>query len=235
MYPGGAVTQYAGVYLSGARQVSMPANDVPVELFFGVALDSASAASTTNTINVVRRGDVQVLAGEALAVGDEVTCYGTSGYFYVAEAGDPVAGICTKAASGSGVLANVELGAKNPASTTAGSVVRYSAAANITDDTSFTLPNPAGTYILDYVAIVADGVVTGGLKLGTTSGGAEIFTGWATASGTKVYRPSSCADAVTAAADAWVLTAGDTLFLADVTSWNSVTISNFVIQFIRIY
>jgi hypothetical protein len=234
MLPGAAVTQYAGVYLSGARQVSMPANDVPIEVF-GVAYQSASEASTTATIDVHIGGEVQAIAGEALSVGDEVTCYGTTGRFYKANAGDPVAGVVTKAASGAGVLCNIELGIKRPASTEAGEIVRYTAPASITDDTSFTLPCPAGTYELVMAYWEADGIVTGGLKLGTTSGGAEIFTGWATSNGANIYKPSDAADAVAAAAASWTFTAADTLYLADVTDWDSKTISKLILEFRRLY
>ena len=228
-FPGAAITQYAGVYVSGAKQVKMPTSDVPV-VCYGIAIEAATAASTTHAIPVVLRGQVTAIAGEALSIGNLLTLKGSSGRFWIAKDGDPIAGICLQAASAAGYLFSMELLALGKES----SDVKYVAAASITDDTSFTLDNAAGTYIIDYVYIVADGVVTGGLKLGTNSGGAEIFTGWATANGTKVYRPSSCADAVTAAADAFTLTADDTLYLADVTAWNSVTISAFVIKFIKI-
>lgn len=193
----------------------------------GIALDTY--ASGDKTAQFVNEGRIEFFAEGSIAVNDALTPAATAGAFRKAQAGEFTVGRALKAASTTErCLGEFDFAGAVGGLASADKVVYYNAA--ITANTNVTLPNVAGTYLIEslYIKETASANVTGGVTVGTTAGGTELFTAITVASGTAYYKGPSDAVAL-----AITLAAASPLSIQS-SNWNSASII-FSLTLRRIY
>lgn len=101
--------------------------------------------------------------------------------------------------------------------------IRGSALAKTAAFTLASVLPEAGTYLVKQIVIVetAGNAVTGGIKIGTTSGGAEVVTAQAVGASGQVN--------ATLAKSVFVLAAAQTFYVDAVSAWNSANINLYVV------
>jgi len=209
---GAAITDHYCVYQSAENTVQHA--QYGTQLAVGIALDSYDSGDTF--VEIIKRGRIKFIANGAISVGDPLTVGTTAGRMRKAYQGETVYGVALKAASTAG---DECLGEFNfPGASFTGEVVVLATSQTI--DGSVTLPGGAGDYAVTlYVEETAGNAITGGLNVGTTATGQEIAAALTVAgSGKYKYTPEDMATG-------WItLTAGDSVYFSDETSWNSASV-----------
>ena len=227
-YIASAVSAGMGLILSSAAATHpvtliKPTSNVAVECY-GVTLYETDSDGAD--ISVVTGGQVEAIAGDTLTFGDEVALLGTTARMWKARAGEPVAGTCLQAAT-VGQSFKMFL-APTPGT---GMFEIDNDGTQITADAEITTRIPAGTYVIDHIAgtETAGNAITGGLDVGTASGGAQIGNNLAVSASTlyDYYGASLATTIVTVAACASV-------FLSAETNWNSASI-RFNLMLCKVY
>lgn len=210
----GAITDKALVYFSAEDTIKV--NDLSFRRCAGIAMDSYADGDTN--CDYLVRGRYDAIAAGAISVNQGVVPDGTTGRVRAAYENEKgIVGHAIVAADTAGDRVTCEfdfVGAEER-----DEIIYYNAA--MTANVSPTIGCEAGTYLVKglYIENSTANAVTGGLNVGTSDDGAEIFaTLTVGASGMYWYLP---ADAV---AVAFELTEDDELFFHAETAWNSASL-----------
>jgi len=218
---GAALSDKYGVYMSAEDTIIH--NGLGNRRCIGITMDSY--ASGALSCNILIRGRYDGIADAAISVGDPLTQGGTAGYFRTALEGETIYGYALTAASAQG---DRFLGEWDFVGAYFTDAVTYADTA-ITANVSPTLNNVAGTYRF-FVSILetAGNAVSGGLDIGTATGGAQIAATLTVAGSTAYYYLPADMAAVEV-----TLAENDEIFIEAETAWNSASL-NFKLTAVRV-